>query len=125
MKKTALFKSLFLASASSLLVSGCVVRERVVYRPPPPPPAPVVVVPEPVVAGEIFVTAAPPPPIVEQVTVSPGPAFVWIGGNWVWHGKWMWERGHWARPPHPGAVWVPHRYVYRNGRHVFINGGWR
>ncbi len=106
---------MLLIIAVSMLVSGCVVRERTVYRQPPPP----------VVGGEIVVTGAPPPPMVETVTVSPGPAFVWIGGAWAWHGHWVWERGHWAHPPHPGAVWVAHHYEYRNGVHVFIRGGWR
>ncbi len=105
---------ILLIALSSLLATGCVIRERTVYRPGPPP-----------AREEVVVTEAPPPAPTEVVTVSPGPAFVWIGGNWVWHGRWVWERGHWARPPHPGAVWVPHRYEYRNGVHVFIRGGWQ
>ena len=115
MKKLSLLKSILLIGVASLLVSGCVVRERTVYRQAPP---------QATVGGEVVVTDAPPPPIVETVTIAPGPAFIWIGGNWVWRGHWVWEHGHWARPPHPGAVWVPHRYEYRNGVHVFIRGGW-
>ena len=30
-----------------------------------------------------------------------------------------------VRPAYVGPVWVPHRYVYRNGRHVWVRGGWR
>jgi hypothetical protein len=100
---------------ASLLAGGCVVRERVVYRPPPP-----------YVGGEVEVGTAPPPPLVETVTVAPDPAFIWVGGVWVWGGGgWRWEGGHWGRPPHPGAIWVPHRYEYRGGRHVWVRGGWR
>jgi uncharacterized protein YcfJ len=70
---------------------------------------------------------AEPPPVepVEPVVVAPGPGFVWIGGDWVWHGRWVWVGGHWGYPPHPGALWVggywgrgPHGY-YR------VHGHWR
>jgi hypothetical protein len=118
MKKTVLLKPIFLASVASLLLTGCVYRERVVYR-QPPPGAPVVA------EQEVVVTEAPPPPVVETITIAPSPGFIWLGGGWVWHDHWVWERGHWGRPPHRGAVWVPHRYVYRNGAHVFVRGGWR
>jgi len=130
MKTLPLLKSIFLIAAGSLLASGCVVRERVVYRQPPPAaiqPPPTAMQPPPpaVVGGEIVVAGAPPAPIVETVMVSPGPAFVWIGGCWAWRSHWVWEPGHWIRPPHRGAIWVPHRYEYRHGVHVFIRGGWR
>jgi hypothetical protein len=118
MKMLSLVKSTLLIAAGSLLLSGCVVRERVVYQqPPPPPPA--------TVGEEVAVTEAPPAPIVETVTVAPGPAYVWIGGCWVWRGHWVWESGRWAHPPRRGAVWVQPHYEYRNGVHVFIRGGWR
>ena len=116
MKKPSLFKSILLLATGAVLVSGCVVRERTVYR---RPYAPVVV------DQEVVVDGAPPPVVVETQTISPGPDFIWIGGVWAWHGRWVWEGGHWGRPPHPGAVWVAHRYEYRNGVHVFIRGGWR
>lgn len=117
MKKYALFKTVLFAAAGAMLLSGCVYRERVVYRQPAPGQA--------VAQDEVVATEAPPAPIVETVTVAPGPRFVWIGGVWVWRGHWLWERGHWDRPPRRGGVWVPHRYVYRNGVHVFVRGGWR
>ena len=116
MKIIPILSSSVLIGTGLLLVSGCVVRERVVYRQGPPPAA---------VGGEVVVDEAPPAPIVETVTVAPGPGFVWIGGNWVWRGHWAWEGGRWAHPPRPGAVWVAHRYEYRNGVHVFVRGGWR
>ena len=77
------------------------------------------------VPGELVVGQAPPPPYVEAQPICPGPDFVWIGGAWFWGGgRWEWERGRWERPPHPGAVWMAHRYEYRNGQHVFVRGGW-
>jgi hypothetical protein len=61
-----------------------------------------------------------PPPFPRIVStagqVSPGPAFVWIAGYWYpVEGHYVWRDGHWTRPPHPGAAWVPphhdgHRY---------------
>ena len=44
------------------------------------------------VAG--VVGAAPPSAVVEQVIVSPGPDYLWVGGAWVWF-------GYWHRPLHP------------------------
>ena len=115
--RTKLLQLVLWAPLAGLVMSGCDVYVR--------PPAERVVVAEP---GGVVVAEAPPaaPPFVEVETVSPGPDYVWIGGVWMWGGnRWVWERGHWDRPPRHGAVWVPHRYEYRNGRHVFIRGGWR
>ena len=120
MKNLSLVKSSLLVLAGSLLVSGCVYRERTVYRQPGAR-----VVTTETVGSEVVVTEAPPAPIVETITVSPGPGFVWVGGCWGWRNHWVWERGHWDRPPHVGAVWVPHHYSHRGGVHVFIRGGWR
>ena len=66
---------------------------------------------------------APPPPIVETQTtvVAPDPAFVWVGGAWIWSGRWVWAPGHWARPPHVGAVWFGPHYVFR-GDEVDLRG---
>ena len=64
------------------------------------------------------------PVVVEAAPPSPGLGFVWIGGAWVWNNGWVWESGRWQHPPHPGAVWRPHRYENRDGKHVFIRGGW-
>jgi hypothetical protein len=109
-----------IVAVTSLMAAGCVVRERTVVHDRGGP----VVTAD--VGGEVDVTGPPPPPIVEVQPVAPDPAFVWIGGVYVWRGDgWRWDRGHWARPPHPGAIWVPHRYVYRGGRHVWVRGGWR
>jgi len=102
-------------TASSLLLSGCVYRERVVYS-------------QPAAGGsgtEVDVEEAPPAPLVEDMGVCPGPGFVWIGGFWGWHGHWIWQAGHWGRPPHRGAIWVGPRYIYRGGRHVWVRGYWR
>jgi hypothetical protein len=113
--KAKLLKTVVVACLAGLFVAGCNVYVR---------PAGVAVV----APGEVEVTSAPPaaPPYPEVVTAAPGPEFIWIGGVWTWGGRgWVWERGHWDRRPHPGAIWVPHHYEYRNGRHVFVRGGWK
>jgi hypothetical protein len=109
------------AAAASLLAlaSGCVVAVRpapVVYE-QPVPSAP---------AGEVVVSDAPPAPVYETVGIAPGPGFLWIDGYYHWSGvRWVWYRGHYARPPHPGAAWVRARYEVRGGRRVYIAGFWR
>ena len=127
MKKLPLLKSILLVAAGSLLLSGCETRDQVVYRQPPqysPPPQPQYA-PPPVASREIIVTEPPPRVIVERPPARPGPDYVWISGAYVWHGHWEWEHGRWERPPHRGAVWMPHRYENRGGVHVFISGYWR
>ena len=74
---------------------------------------------------EVVVDQAPPMPEVETMTIAPGPGFVWVPGAWSWRGQWVWDRGHWAHPPQAGAVWVSPRFEVREGRKVFIRGGWR
>ena len=49
---------------------------------------------------------APPPAPVETVVTAPGPNYVWVDGEWIWNGRWVWVGGHWAYPPHPGAIWI-------------------
>lgn len=73
--------------------------------------------------AQIVVASPPPPPRVETVVVAPGPGYVWVDGEWIWNGRWVWVAGHWLAPPYPHAVWVrsywsrgPHGY-YRYGGH--------
>ena len=119
MKPALLFRqtigSIILASAGSLFLSGCVVRERVVYRPPPVP----VVAP-----NEVIVSTPPPPPVQDAVVVSPGPGYFWVRGAWVWRDRWVWERGHWVYPPRPGARWRGSHYEERSGVRIYVRGGW-
>ena len=60
----------------------------------------------PTPAGPALVATAPPPAPVETVVISPGPGYVWVGGEWVWNGGWVWVGGHWVLPPYPHAVWT-------------------
>src|SRR5579859_1454126 len=114
MKYIPILKSLLLATAGAMLLSGCVVRERVVYRQPPPAVAP----------DEVVVTSDAPPPIVETVVVAPGPGYYWVRGEWVWRGRWVWAPGRWVYPPRPGAHWRAAHCEVRGGARVYIRGGW-
>ncbi len=105
-----------LAAALGLTaVVGCVYRERTVYSDGSTVQMDTAVV----------VADAPPAPIVEETVVAPGPGYIWITGTWVWSDHWVWQRGYWTRPPRAGAVWVPGRYAYHNGAHVYYRGKWR
>ena len=82
----------FAAAALTTLLGGCVVAPAGYYAQPAPGPE---------------VAVEPPPPQYEVVPVSPGPAYVWIGGYWAWqYGRHVWIGGRWAVPP-GGHVWVP------------------
>src|ERR1039458_8370034 len=51
------------------------------------------------------VEEAPPAPLAETVVVErPGPDYAWVGGEWVWNGRWFWRAGYWAY--HPGGIWM-------------------
>jgi len=103
------FLLVLLTGAALGLTGGCVVQP---------------VEPQGYVSAEVTVPDDPPPLIVESAPPSPGLGFVWVGGGWVWNNGWVWDSGRWQRPPHPGAIWRPHRYENRDGKRVFIRGGW-
>ena len=117
--KAKLLQSIALASVTALCVTACDVYVR--------SPEAQVAVPGPVVGAEVDVTGPPPPPPVDvDIGVAPGPDFVVVPGAYAWvGGRWEWQRAHWDRPPHAGAHWVANHYEYRNGRHVFVRGGWK
>jgi hypothetical protein len=124
MKKSILIKTTLIA-ASLPLFAGCVERQ-VVYRdrpvyvqPAPPPGAP------PPAAEVVVADPAPPPPQVEVIPVAPDPMFIWIGGSWEWHGRWVWAGGHWGPRPHPGAVWVHGGWVHRGHGRVWVGAHWQ
>ena len=112
MKTSFLFKSAGLALVvGTASLTGCAMHRAVVEQP--------------AADQEVVVNEPPPQPMVENMTMTPGPGFVWVQGAWSWRGQWVWDQGHWAHPPQPGAVWVAPRYEKRGDKHVFIRGGWR
>ena len=76
-------------------------------------------------ATTVVVDQPPPPPPVETVVVAPGPGYIWVGGEWVWNGRWIWVSGHWGYPPYPRAIWV--RGGWSQGPHGWHReaGHWR
>ena len=84
-----------------------------------------VYVPGPEVEGGVVVSSEPPPLQVEVVPVSPGPAYVWIGGFWEWHDHWVWIPGHYAACPRPDAVWVGPVWHHEGHGWVHRPGHWR
>ncbi len=75
----------------------------------------------PTQATTVVVDQPPPPPPAETIVVAPGPGYVWIGGEWVWNGRWIWVTGHWGYPPYPRAVWV--RGYWYQGPHGWHRAG--
>jgi hypothetical protein len=68
----------------------------------------------------------PPPARVEVLPPQPGPAAVWIDGEWTWRrGHWAWLSGRWCHPPAGGAFspWVFERAP--DGRLWYTPGVWR
>jgi hypothetical protein len=76
--------------------------------------------------AQVVVRVGPPAPIVETRGPAPGPNFEWIAGYHRWDGAhYVWVPGRWDRRPHPGAHWVAHRWVHRNGGYVLVEGHWK
>ncbi|MGA2604913.1 MAG: YXWGXW repeat-containing protein [Verrucomicrobiia bacterium] len=137
MKTTMMLKrlalaGLVLAAFGGFVLCGCYQeRQGPVAQPPPPPQGgPAVAVqteppPPPEEGAPVTAQTAPPPPQAESVYVSPGPAYVWVGGSWEWRGQWVWVPGRWLVPPRPGVVWVRGHWHRRYGGWVWVPGHWR
>ena len=72
-------------------------------------------------------SSEPPAPETDPALATPGPGYVWVGGEWQWSGvNWVWTGGSWVYPPWPNAVWV-HGYWYRGpfGGWRHVSGHWR
>jgi hypothetical protein len=80
-------------------------------------------VPEPATNYSAAQTPPPAPP-QEVQPPSPGPDYVWIGGDWVWNGGWVWVGGHWAYPPFPGAFWFRGRWAHGWRGYYHQRGHW-
>jgi WXXGXW repeat (2 copies) len=61
----------------------------------------------------------------EQVTVAPGPGYVWMAGHWTnVSQRWVWVAGHWEQPPSPSAVYVGGHWAQGGGGWVWVDGTW-
>jgi outer membrane lipoprotein SlyB len=75
--------------------------------------------------GTVVVSQPPPPAPAETVTVASSPDYVWIGGEWIWNGRWVWVAGHWGYPPYPHAVWVRGNWIHGPYGWRRVPGYWR
>ena len=110
---------LICSAATTALLGGCW-RDRTVYVHDQPGQ----VQPAPVVEEEVVVADAPPPMQTEVIVASPGPDFLWIGGSWEWHDRWVWSAGRWDRRPYGGARWYAGSHRFEHGRHSYTRGHW-
>lgn len=61
----------------------------------------------------------------DQVTVAPGPGYVWLAGHWTnVSQRWVWVAGHWELPPSPSALWVAGHWVRGNSGWIWVDGAW-
>jgi hypothetical protein len=75
--------------------------------------------------SDVVVHKKPPKPTAERRPASPGTEYLWIDGCQRWDGdKYVWQSGHWEKPPHEHAIWMAPRWERRNGGYVFMEGWW-
>jgi hypothetical protein len=74
----------------------------------------------------VIVREAPPAVIVERRSSSPGGEYIWIDGYWHWNShQYIWQAGHWDRPPHEHYIWVAARYERYEQGYRYTPGQWR
>lgn len=75
-----------------------------------------------------YEVGGPPPALQDDVVIaSPGPGYVWIGGDYEWNvgaKEYRWRAGRWEQPPRARASWQKGHYEMRNGRHYYRPGHW-
>jgi outer membrane lipoprotein SlyB len=70
--------------------------------------------------------APPAPPAETVVMVSPGPDYLWVGGEYSWNGiGWVWMGGHWGHRPYGHAVWMGGRSWHDGRGWHNEHGHWR
>jgi hypothetical protein len=78
-------------------------------------------------SGEVVVAdpPPPPPPLVEPPPPPAEPGTLWVAGYHRWDGRaYVWERGHYERPPRANARFLPGHWEARGRGKVWINGHW-
>ena len=116
--------ALLIASASALLLAGCVVAPMGRYGGYGGAygggyGAPAGQAGQPY--GDV-VNLAPPAPQAEYIDVAPALGYLWLAGYWGWvGGRHTWVPGYWSAP-RAGHSWVPHGWV-RSGHGWHLNQG--
>ena len=81
----------------------------------------------PAAQGEVVVADPPPPPPLppEVVPPPPQPGAVWVAGAHRWDGHgYVYERGHYDRPPRPNAHYQQGHWEQRGNGKAWVNGHW-
>lgn len=72
-----------------------------------------------------FMVNGPPRDRVEEIPVSPGAEYVWIGGNWTRNGSdYAWTSGHYERPAAGYHSWVAGHWDHEARGYFFVAGHW-
>jgi hypothetical protein len=78
--------------------------------------------------GEVVVADPPPPPPLpppEPVPPPPAPGAVWVAGAHRWDGhRYVYEGGHYDRPPRANARYVQGHWEARGKGKTWVNGHW-
>ncbi len=76
--------------------------------------------------GAVFVIREPPRSRAEVRIESPGPGFMWIGGNWRWEREdYVWVSGRWERPSRPNGRWESGSWRHHKNGYYWTEGRWR
>jgi len=95
--------------------------QRSVRRPPPTPVYEAQRQPQ-----YVIVRKAPPAVIRERRPSPPSGGHMWVAGYWHWDGRqYVWQVGHWTRPPREHVTWVAPRYEKHERGYRYSPGLWR
>ncbi|BBM84233.1 hypothetical protein [Candidatus Uabimicrobium amorphum] len=56
---------------------------------------------------------------------SPGVGYVWISGEWIWSSRWVWKKGHYAKPPRGKSKWIYGKCSKRGNKWYWVRGYWQ
>ena len=72
----------------------------------------------------VVVRERPSPPVVVR-SVSPGPGYVWIEGNYIRSGRgYTYRQGYWAVPPGGRVTYTPGYWAPRRNGYYYRRGHW-
>jgi hypothetical protein len=75
--------------------------------------------------GDVYVGAPPPPLPPEVAPPPPAPGAVWVAGAHRWDGHgYVYEKGHYDRPPRPNARYEQGHWEQRGNGKAWVNGHW-
>ncbi len=73
----------------------------------------------------VVVANRPSAPVYAR-PAAPGPAYVWVSGEWIrQNGNYTWREGYWAPRLHNRNGWVEGHWSARKGGWYWVPGHWR